>query len=320
MAFYIGTDEAGYGPNLGPLTITGTLWQVPEPDIELYPLLEEVVSDRIIEGRLAIADSKALYQSTGTIKALETSVLAVLYAQTDQMPSDWRKLMQIACSEDHLECEAESWIAGQQLTLPLAADIEAIKELGQRFRIACGKAEVELLRINCCPIFPSNFNRGIDEYGNKASLLSSVTMSLASELKAFAFGHDTDSCLKIVCDKHGGRSRYAGLCSEFLTEEFIWVKEEGIDISAYRWSENSRDVSASFVARGESFLPTALASMVSKYVREVFMELWNRFWRLKVPNLKPTKGYPLDAKRFKREIASVQETLGIADESIWRKR
>ena len=28
MAFLIGTDEAGYGPNLGPLTICGTLWSI----------------------------------------------------------------------------------------------------------------------------------------------------------------------------------------------------------------------------------------------------------------------------------------------------
>ena len=30
MAYLIGTDEAGYGPNLGPLVISATVWEVPD--------------------------------------------------------------------------------------------------------------------------------------------------------------------------------------------------------------------------------------------------------------------------------------------------
>src|ERR1700720_265191 len=29
MGFVIGMDEAGYGPNLGPLVLTATVWEVP---------------------------------------------------------------------------------------------------------------------------------------------------------------------------------------------------------------------------------------------------------------------------------------------------
>ncbi|MEM7455515.1 MAG: hypothetical protein AAF456_14275, partial [Planctomycetota bacterium] len=71
---------------------------------------------------------------------------------------------------------------------------------------------------------------------------------------------------------------------------------------------------------GESSLPVALASMVSKYVREVFMMLWNDFWQLEVPGIRPTKGYPVDAKRFKMEIETAQNSLGIEDRTIWRNR
>jgi len=60
--------------------------------------------------------------------------------------------------------------------------------------------------------------------------------------------------------------------------------------------------------------------MVSKYLREVFMMLWNQYWQIKIPGIKPTKGYPLDAKRFKADIAKVQKELGIDDHSIWRNR
>ena len=30
MTYLIGTDEAGYGPNLGPLVISATVWRVPD--------------------------------------------------------------------------------------------------------------------------------------------------------------------------------------------------------------------------------------------------------------------------------------------------
>ncbi len=48
MAYLIGTDEAGYAPNLGPLVITCTVWRVAKgpADLDLYRLLEAVVLPR----------------------------------------------------------------------------------------------------------------------------------------------------------------------------------------------------------------------------------------------------------------------------------
>jgi hypothetical protein len=66
MAYLIGTDEAGYGPNLGPLVISGSVWQVDDGvrSEDLYGLLEGAVAAALRElgtggdGRCAIADSK----------------------------------------------------------------------------------------------------------------------------------------------------------------------------------------------------------------------------------------------------------------------
>ncbi len=44
---FIGTDEAGYGPNLGPLVITATSWQAPA-DLnceQLWEALSDVVTN-----------------------------------------------------------------------------------------------------------------------------------------------------------------------------------------------------------------------------------------------------------------------------------
>jgi hypothetical protein len=79
-------------------------------------------------------------------------------------------------------------------------------------------------------------------------------------------------------------------------------------------------VEAQFAAKGERFLPSALASMAAKYVRELAMCAWNDYWQRQIPGLRPTAGYPVDARRFADEIRVTQQNLGIADNLIWRTR
>ena len=78
----IGTDEAGYGPNLGPLTVTATAWEIPE-GVEPASLWEEfgkVVTNAPTRGdqRLFVADSKQVYSSGDGLEDLEVAVLAFL--------------------------------------------------------------------------------------------------------------------------------------------------------------------------------------------------------------------------------------------------
>ena len=49
-----------------------------------------------------------------------------------------------------------------------------------------------------------------------------------------------------------------------------------------------------FRTKGEEFLPTALASMTAKYLRELSMRAFNEFWCARVTGLRPTAGYPMD--------------------------
>jgi ribonuclease HII len=64
----------------------------------------------------------------------------------------------------------------------------------------------------------------------------------------------------------------------------------------------------------------ALASMLSKYVRERLMAEFNRFWLERVPGLKPTAGYPADAARFWQAIRPAAAQLGLPDAAVWRAR
>ena len=50
------------------------------------------------------------------------------------------------------------------------------------------------------------------------------------------------------------------------------------------------------------------------------MKVFNRYWQRQVPGIKPTAGYPLDARRFRKEIKVAQRELEIADRVLWRER
>ena len=60
--------------------------------------------------------------------------------------------------------------------------------------------------------------------------------------------------------------------------------------------------------------------MTAKYLRELAMRPFNRFWQQHVPDLKPTAGYYTDAHRFFGAIRPVRERLQIADHVLWRAR
>ena len=319
MPFLIGTDEAGYGPNLGPLVVTGTLWSVPSIDVDLYDLLSDVVDSARSADRITVCDSKAIYKSSGTIHALERSVLSLIESQA----GGWRDLVSsLGCGRD--QNETEPWLVGAEFQLPMLADLVDVAKLKRLFLDCCESVGVKLLKVQTTTLFPKQFNKAIEEQGNKANVLSSTTLNIVSELlksvTANSAANQIPETIRIVCDKHGGRSKYVGVMQHCLTEHPIQIDQESRSTSRYSWSTEEANVGIEFNAGGESALPVALSSMVSKYVREIYMKLWNRFWLTHLPNIKPTKGYPQDAKRFFSEIQSCCQKLQIERETVWRTR
>jgi hypothetical protein len=110
------------------------------------------------------------------------------------------------------------------------------------------------------------------------------------------------------------------LLQHHFSEHWIAPVFESHLESHYEWGEPDARTRVIFRVNGETFLPTALASMTAKYLRELAMRAFNEFWRAHLPELKPTAGYYRDAWRFKKEIAAKQRELAIDDHVLWRNR
>src|SRR5262249_46432299 len=81
MPWRVGLDEAGYGPNLGPLVLSSTACHVPDDAPKcLWKLLAAAVRKARHEddGRLLIDDSKKVNDGPTGLAKLEAGVLAVL--------------------------------------------------------------------------------------------------------------------------------------------------------------------------------------------------------------------------------------------------
>lgn len=334
----IGIDEAGYGPNLGPLAVAATVWWVEESEVggpksgsertrlastatserttvDLYARLAALVSPGIEKDRLAIADSKALYKPKGGLQHLERGVLTALATTRETTPTCW---------QDLIDPPPElPWYSDFDCPLPLDADSNDLQTLAVDFSEVCAASDIRLQDVRARLVFPREFNELTEQYGTKGAALSHVTIALLRQTIDSlppASSPPTSIPYYINCDKHGGRNRYAALLQHHFSEHWIETLEESTAISRYAWSSTEGEFHISFQARGESDLPTALASMTAKYHRELAMRAFNDYWGKQVPNLKPTAGYPMDARRFKQQIAGKQVKLGIEDADLWRNR
>ncbi|HEX3725106.1 MAG TPA: hypothetical protein VHV08_02640 [Pirellulales bacterium] len=321
MPYLVGTDEAGYSPNLGPLVISATLWWVADipAGLNLYKTLKSIICrspSRVSKsGRLAIADSKILYSPAQGLAVLERGVLAAL-GLVDRCPCDWLDAWQALNPESIEHLSTMPWHLDYDLRLPVAADPDDLASLVPKLHRHCERTGVRLLAIKSRAVFPEQFNASTVRCGNKGEALSTITLELAADVLAKC----GDEPVVVVCDKHGGRNFYSRLLQQRFSEYLVEVHHESRAESIYRWGPSERRIEVRFRAGGESFLPAALASMTSKYLRELSMRAFNDFWCARVQDLAPTAGYPKDAHRFRAAIHATQAALGIDDRILWRQR
>ena len=321
MVYLIGTDEAGYGPNYGPLVISASVWRAPDGvrGHDLFGRLDRIIAGSLKQAEelprpcMVVADSKILYNSGGDLRHLERGLWAA-WSLLDRRPRTWREAWNTLAAGAADEFPISPWFNGYDAPVPTDVIASDWPAHGTRLRDALLSAGVELTALTSRAVFPREFNRLLSHYGSKGTLLSHVTLELVEKVM-----HPiSDEPISVVCDKHGGRNCYAPLLMQHFPDHLIEIHGEGRQKSVYSFGPQQRRVDFCFQAKGEDCLPAALASMASKYLRELAMRPFNEFWCSRVPGLAPTAGYPQDAARFKAAIAPTQRELGIEDEMIWR--
>jgi ribonuclease HII len=143
------------------------------------------------------------------------------------------------------------------------------------------------------------YNRLVAAVNNKAKVLfTAVAELMQAAIEEFA-GED----LEIVIDRQGGRSHYRRELQLMFGGAGLRIIREGRQISSYEMRMGDRRVRVHFVVGADSrYLPVSLASMASKYVREVLVDNINRYFIGFNTTVRPTAGYWKDGLRFIEDI------------------
>ena len=311
MALLIGIDEAGYGPNLGPLVIAATVWTVADPTFDPWTAFAGIVAQTPDPSgqTVQIADSKAVHSACAGVAALERSATVLLDVFGQRETSLFRLWDTLTRSAARLECP-EPYFSTLDVTLPLVIAPQETAPLSVRWSDQCQ-------RLDCVPtalvaeiISASQFNAAVTGAGSKGRVLSQATFRLLRRV------WDGSTPALVLCDKHGGRNRYGDLLGDAFSDWFPLCLEESRAVSRYRIGAGEVRIQT----RAEAHLPVAAASLVAKYLREACMAAFNRFWMARQPGLRPTAGYPVDAKRFLDDIEADAQSLGLCHNDFWRCR
>lgn len=321
MAWMIGIDEAGYGPNLGPLVMTAVACQLPEQPAEanLWEILKDSVRrhSEPADGRLIVDDSKLVYSPALGLMELESAVWSIL-APLRSIP--WATLAEFVhwiCPNSADDLRQEPWFTGDT-SLPFIHQPLAYQEVVLRLNQTCRNRSVQLGPILSVVICPPRFNQLLDHWDSKGAILGQGLKELLNgQLRRI----EDEEPIVFVIDKHGGRNCYFAMLQDALSEGMVVAHEEGMSRSVYSVCGVRQPMRFTFQPRADAeHFCVALASMASKYLRELLMLEFNSFWRGHLPDLEPTAGYPGDSTRFFKKIKPVAKRLGISKQAIWRRK
>jgi len=301
MAIMVGIDEAGFGPILGPLVVSSSVFRVPDNLIwkNLWDVLRTSASDKrtALRGRLLIVDSKKAFTRTIGIKHLRRTVLAIL-KHLGCEPGKAGELISALCP-DCLEHIAQYPWYKQLDDYPLGAENADITISASMLKVDLARNHIELLGLKSRCLEVAHYNRMVAAVKNKAKVLFTAVAELISDAVACYKNEN----IEIIADRQGGRSHYRKELQLLFDGADLKILREDQDVSSYELMLDGRKVRIYFMVGADNkYLQVSLASMACKYLREVLVDNINNYFLSFNPAIKPTAGYWQDGLRFIKDI------------------
>ena len=317
-----GIDEAGFGPVLGPLLVCASAFSVPSSVAadSMWKSLAGTVTKKASKkaATIAIGDSKKLYgglKDPKGLQRLERGVLTMMRAGGKSV-SNLDEFLSAVCPDAIDSRKNYKWY-DQQLTLPLQAGVNDLALMSNALSSAMVRAGISLEMLEAQTVFEGEFNNLLARTNNKSTTLFDITSRLLQRIWTKFPGRH----MIINVDRQGGRARYLPVLERIFDGCEFKIIDETKTLSAYgvRCSDTYAEIRFT-VGADDQHLPVALASMLAKYLRELWMTLFNQWWASRVANLEPTAGYYTDGGRFYKMIAPTAQAMGIAHDMIYRNR
>lgn len=309
---------------MGPLVVSAAAFEVPDSrrDASLWEVLSGAVGkDWREDERICVVDSKKLPGGERKLAHLEAAVLSFLAATGQPAAASLEALLEAVDCTGDTEFLNYPWYRDPTLALPAASEATRVAALSSRLSATLEREGMRVAALQSTLLPAGDLNVQFASTRNKSVVLFTESLALLERALSLPFGSQGRRPKAVIAllDKQGGRKFYAPLLQQVFPFRPIRIETETPKLSSYEVRLPDFELAVSFIEKGEDqHLPIALASNVSKYLRELCMILFNRFWLQHKPDLRPTAGYAVDAERFLREVEDLRARLHISPDLFVR--